>query len=103
MLFTYKAKLKNGEIFEGTMEATDRFALSHELKLKGNTPISITEAKSGSLDFSNLWGRFFSKVKTEEQIIFTKNLSGMLRAGLSLYRALSVLKNRRRMSHLIKF
>lgn len=92
MLFTYKAKLKNGEIFEGTMEATDRFALSHELKLKGNTPISITEAKSGSLDFSNLWGRFFSKVKTEEQIIFTKNLSGMLRAGLSLYRALSVLK-----------
>jgi len=91
-LFTYRAKLKNGEIFEGTMEATDRFSLSHELKLKGNTPISITEKKSNSFDFSKLWKHFFSKVKTEELIIFTKNLSGMLRAGLSLFRALSVLK-----------
>jgi len=92
MLFTYKAKLKNGEIFEGIMEGTDRFALSHELKSKGNTPISITEKKDNSFDFSNLLGRFFSRIKTEEQIVFTKNLSGMLRAGLSLYRALSVLK-----------
>lgn len=92
MLFTYKAKLKNGEIFEGIMEATDRFALSHDLKSKGNTPISITEKKDHSFDFPGLLGRFFSRIKTEELIVFTKNLSGMLRAGLSLYRALSVLK-----------
>jgi type IV pilus assembly protein PilC len=74
------------------MEATDRFALSHELKSRGNTPISITEKGDSSFDFSAIFQHFFSKVKTEEQIIFTKNLSGMLRAGLSLYRALSVLK-----------
>ena len=92
MLFTYKAKSKNGEIFEGVMEATDRFALSHELKSRGNVPISITEKKGNSFDFSSLWGRFFSKMKTDELIVFTKNLSGMLRAGLSLSRALSVLK-----------
>lgn len=92
MLFTYKAKLKNGEIFEGTMEATDRFALSRDLKSKGNTPISITEKKNTSFDLSGIFARIFSRVKTEEQIIFTKNLSGMLRAGLSLFRALSVLK-----------
>jgi len=92
MLFTYKAKLKNGEIFEGVLEATDRFALSHELKSKGNTPISITEKKNSSLVLSNLWENIFSRVNVQEQIVFTKNLSGMLRAGLSLYRALSVLK-----------
>ena len=92
MLFTYKAKLKNGEIFEGTMEATDRFSLSHELKSRGNTPISITEKRSNFFDFSSILGRIFSRVKADEQIIFTKNLSGMLRAGLSLFRALSVLK-----------
>ena len=92
MLFTYKAKLKNGEIFEGTMEATDRFSLSHELKSRGNTPISITEKRSDFFDFSSILGRIFSRVKADEQIIFTKNLSGMLRAGLSLFRALSVLK-----------
>src|SRR3989338_8112842 len=92
MLFTYKAKLKNGEIFEGTMEATDRFSLSHELKSRGNTPISITEKRNNFFDFSSILGRIFSRVKADEQIIFTKNLSGMLRAGLSLFRALSVLK-----------
>src|SRR3990167_6280847 len=92
MLFTYKAKLKKGEIFEGTMEATDRFSLSHELKSRGNTPISITEKRSDFFDFSSILGRIFSRVKADEQIIFTKNLSGMLRAGLSLFRALSVLK-----------
>src|SRR3989339_1573890 len=92
MLFTYKAKLKNGEIFEGTMEATDRFSLSHELKSRGNTPISITEKRSNFFDLSSILGRIFSRVKADEQIIFTKNLSGMLRAGLSLSRALSVLQ-----------
>ena len=92
MLFTYKAKLKNGEIFEGTMEATDRFSLSHELKSRGNTPISITEKRSNFFDLSSILGRIFSRLKADEQIIFTKNLSGMLRAGLSLFRALSVLK-----------
>ncbi len=92
MLFLYKAKSKSGEIFEGTMESTDRFSLSRELKSRGNIPISITEKKDNAFDFSKIWGRFFLKVKIEEQIIFTKNLSGMLRAGLSLYRALSVLK-----------
>ncbi len=92
MLFLYKAKSKNGEIFEGMLEATDRFSLSHDLKAHGNTPISIREKKINSFDFSAIWGGIFSKVKTEEQIILTKNLSGMLKAGLSLYRALSVLK-----------
>ena len=92
MLFAYKAKLKNGEIFEGTLEAADRFALSHELKSRGNIPISIMEKRGKSFDLSSLWGHIFSKIKNEELIIFTKNLSGMLQAGLSLYRALSVLK-----------
>ncbi|MCX6751158.1 MAG: type II secretion system F family protein [Candidatus Nomurabacteria bacterium] len=92
MLFTYKAKSKNGEIFEGVMESADRFSLSHELKSKGSIPIHITEKKDNSFDFSDILGRIFSRIKTEELIIFTKNLSGMLRAGLSLSRALSVLK-----------
>lgn len=92
MLFTYKAKLKNGEIFEGTMDAADRLSLSRELKSRGNIPLSITEKNNNSFDLSSTFQHFFSKVKNEELIIFTKNLSGMLRAGLSLFRALSVLK-----------
>jgi len=92
MLFKYKAKSKSGEIFEATAEAVDRFALSHDLKSHGNTPISIKEKKGDPFNFLVILNRIFSQVKTEEKIIFTKNLSGMLKAGLSLSRALSVLK-----------
>jgi type IV pilus assembly protein PilC len=92
MLFSYKAKSKNGEIFEGTLESTDRFSLSRELKSRGNFPRSIKEKKDDPFNFLSMFHLLFSKIKTEEQIIFTKNLSGMLQAGLSLYRALSVLK-----------
>ncbi len=92
MLFSYKVKLKNGEIFEGTQEAVDRLTLSRELRSRGDIPLAITE-KNGNFfeNFSSL-NDIFSKVKVADQIILTKNLSGMLRAGLSLARALSVLK-----------
>lgn len=93
MLFFYKAKLKNGEIFEGTIEAADRFSLSRELRSRGDTPLSITPKNAGFFDRISFLSNIFSqKVKVSEQIIFTKNLSGMLKAGLSLARALSVLK-----------
>ncbi len=93
MLFTYKAKSKTGGILEGTMEATDRFSLSRDLRSKGNTPISITE-KGGKNDIKlpDFLQGFFSKVSLADQILLTKNLSGMLKAGLSLSRALSVLQ-----------
>ncbi len=92
MLFTYSAKSKTGEIFESIMEATDRYALSRELRSRGQIPLSITEKKENLINkFSNVSG-IFSKVKIGEQIILTKNLSGMIKAGLSLSRALSVLK-----------
>jgi type IV pilus assembly protein PilC len=92
MLFAYKAKLKTGEITDGIMEAADRFALSRDLRAKGSTPISITEKSVHSVKTMSFINNIISRVKISELIIFTKNLSGMLRAGLSLYRALSVLE-----------
>lgn len=94
MLFSYKAKSKTGEILEGLMEATDRFALARELKSNGNMPIFISEKNQKSLESfsSSIFQNIFSRVSVSEQIILAKNLSGMLRAGLSLYRALSVLE-----------
>lgn len=92
MLFSYTAKLKNGEIFEGTLLATDRYALSRELRSRGSIPLSITEKKEGLADKFFKLSNIFAKVKIAEQIVLTKNLSGMIKAGLSLWRALSVLK-----------
>jgi len=106
MLFSYKVKTKSGDIFNGVMESPDRFSLSRELKLKGDIPISIS-LKKRLLNFSDsdsFLSNLFSKVKVQEQIIFTKNLSGMLKAGLSLNRAISVLEKQtknKKLSHVL--
>ena len=91
MLFLYKAKLNNGGITEGTMEAKDRFAAARDLRSHGQTPLSVYEEKK-RIDVSSFFSGFFSKVSLSDQILFTKNLSGMLKAGLSLFRALAVLQ-----------
>lgn len=93
MFFSYKAKSKTGEIIEGVLDATDRFALSRELKSRELIPTSITEKNNlSSFNFSAFIDNFFGRVSTAELILFSKNLSGMLHAGLSLSRALSVLQ-----------
>jgi type IV pilus assembly protein PilC len=92
MLFSYKAKTKDGVRVEDVMEASDRFSVFHELKSNGCTVIHIEEKKVDSFNVDKLFQKFFGRVKVQEQITFTKNLSGMLRAGLSLSRAISVLQ-----------
>ena len=92
MLFSYKAKTKEGQVVESTLEAVDRYAILRELKTKGLTVLSIKEKKQGLQSIDKMVQNFFGKVKIQEQIIFTKNLSGMIKAGLSLSRAISVLQ-----------
>jgi len=92
MLFSYSAKLKDGVITKGIQEATDRFALARDLKSRSYLPLSIKEKKKNIFDPMALFDSVFNKVSAGELIIFNKNLGGMLQAGLSLYRALSVLE-----------
>src|SRR3989338_7195431 len=92
MLFSYKAKSKTGEIIEGALYSLDLFSLARELRSHGSVPLSIKEKGESLMNKMSVFTDMFSKVSVNEQIILTKNLSGMLRAGLSLSRAISVLK-----------
>lgn len=90
MKFTYKAQTKNKTLTEGTLDARDKFVAAQELREQGLIPLSINpvlERGFLSLDIS-----LFNSVSLSEKIIFTNNLSGMLSAGISLVRALSVLE-----------
>jgi type II secretory pathway component PulF len=102
MLFSYTAKSNTGEIFENTLDATDRFSLARELRSRGYIPLSITKKNEDLFGSFSILTGIFSKVSIGEKIIFTKNLSGMLRAGLSLSRALSVLQKQTKNSKLNK-
>jgi type IV pilus assembly protein PilC len=88
MLFSYKAVRTDGRVEEGMREAADKQALAHELSIGGETPIHIEEvkAKKKGINIS-----LFDHISTEEKIVFAKNLSVMLKAGLPLTRALAVI------------
>jgi type IV pilus assembly protein PilC len=102
MLFSYSAKSKNGEIFESVLDAADRFSLAREIRSRGYIPLSIVEKNKDLTDKFSILTGIFSKISVGEQIVFAKNLSGMILAGLSLSRALSVLKKQTKNSKFSK-
>lgn len=88
MQFAYRGKNKEGDIVSGVISADDRSDAVKAIRDSGILPVSVEE-KSGMKLNINL--SLFNSVKLSEKIMFTKNVSGMLRAGLSLSRALVVL------------
>ena len=92
MLFSYSAKSNTGELSKGVLEAANRFAAAHDLRARGLTPFSVAEQKAGWLEKLGALEKIFETVGIGEQVILTKNLSGMLKAGLPLSRALSVIE-----------
>ncbi len=92
MLFNYKAVTKDGKSIAGTAEALNRQALIATLRKQDVHPIMIEsgkEKKSGS-------GKLFGpkrKVKILDLVIFTRQLSTMISAGVPLTRSLSSLQN----------
>ena len=91
MKFKYTSKTKTGALTDGIIEADNRFAAAEAVRGNGEVPLSVDTY--GESFFSRInFGDLFGHVSLEEKIIFTRNLSGMLIAGLSLYRALEVLR-----------
>jgi type IV pilus assembly protein PilC len=90
--FTYKAKKKDtGEVYEGMLDAADRYELYRLIRESGGEIISFK-----SHDSKSFLGRFFSMsfggVKTQEKIAFARNLGSMISAGLPVSRALTVME-----------
>ncbi len=92
MKFKYKEQNKEGKVVEGIAESSDTFSLAKEIRERGSTPLSIKEISNKKSNILSFDVDFFKKVSLSEKIMFTNNLSGMLSAGLSLTRALTVLQ-----------
>ncbi|MFZ4500059.1 MAG: type II secretion system F family protein [Minisyncoccia bacterium] len=88
MVFSYTARNATGAMTEGVIEESSKTEAIITLREMGLTPITVVEKKKKTFTLDGMMKR----VKLSEKIIFTKNLAGMLRAGLPLARALVVLK-----------
>lgn len=87
--FSYTATNSQGKVASGTVEANDRPGALAALTKQGLNPISIKEggAKTASLSFLNFLGA--NKVKNDDLVMFTRQLSAMVSAGVPILRALS--------------
>lgn len=87
MLFTYTATNKIGKTVKGQIEGVDREAVVETLHKQSLRPIvvkAIGNAKPPS--------RFGKKVKLKELVIFTRQLSTMISAGVPLVRSLATMQ-----------
>ncbi len=84
--FTYSAINAHGQHISGTITAGTRDEAVKNLRDAGHKPLSVKEAKTG---FNKSIGG--GKVKLKDLVIFTRELSTMISAGVPLPRALSTL------------
>lgn len=90
--FLYIATNRQNKSVTGTLEASDRSAAIAALSKQNLQPISIKEGVSSKKNFS--FGDFLGKdhIKSDDLVMFTRQLSAMVSAGVPLLRALNSLK-----------
>lgn len=90
--FTYVAVGPEGKSIKGSLEAADRAAALSLLGTQRLRPISLREvpqSSKGSFTFLDFLGA--NRVKSDDLVMFTRQLSAMVSAGVPLLRALSSL------------
>ena len=99
--YAYRASTRDGRVVEGSMEASGEAAVVSMLRAQGHLPLSVTEGSASkarralSLNLASFelpWNRE-QKVKGRDLMVFTRELSTLLHAGLPLDRSLGSLSS----------
>ena len=92
--FTYRATNPDGEIFDGSMDASEEALVVSKLQDLGLIPIRVAVKDGPEEDrASGVYGLIFQKVSGKEVLNFTKEMSSLLRSGIALDRGLRILIN----------
>src|SRR5918999_1487173 len=87
--YAFKALDFSGSATKGEMEAGDKQAVAAQLRSKGLIVVDIEEQKAANA--GDILARF-RKVKADDLVIATRQLSTMVQSGMSLLRALYVIE-----------
>lgn len=95
-LFSYTATNSSNQIIKGTLDTTDKAAVTAALTKQGLRPLSIKQAGSTGALGGKIPGtrgaKRSGKVKMNDLVIFTRELSAMVGAGVPLLRSLTSLE-----------
>src|ERR671939_649750 len=86
-LYAYRALDKQGEIVQDKLEGSGTMAVAHELRQQGLLVIDVKEQSVTQKDILAP----FKRIKLGDLVVFSRQLSTMINAGLPIVRALYVL------------
>ena len=88
--YAYTGRGSNGQRVGGEIEGSNNTAVASLLIDQGVTPISIVEKKPQSDVIATINEKFgLYKVSIEEQLMFTRQMSGLTKAGIPITRAIA--------------
>jgi len=87
-VFNWKARTRQGAVKKGVMEAQNDEAVMAALRAQSLLPINVKPAARDLLEFLPEFG---SPVNTRELVVFTRQFSTMIDAGLPLVQCLDIL------------
>ena len=87
--YKYSARDSKGRVAKGELEATDINALKNKLRNQGLWLISQNSSQQSLLPF--LEGFFDKKIGLKDMVVFSRQFSAMIEAGIAILRVLTVL------------
>lgn len=92
--FTYTGEDREGKKVTETVTADDRFAVYDIARTAGHRVTSVKAAGAGFGKFIDIdkLNYYINRVSADELVMVTRNLGSMLKAGLTVTRALSVIE-----------
>ncbi len=88
--FEFKGRGENGQMVDGEIEGSSMNAVAGLLMDRGVIPISIIEKKERVDPFAKLKERLnLYRVSVEELLMFTRQMSALIRSGIPITRAIS--------------
>lgn len=102
-LFKFIGRSKQGERIEDVVDASDRAGAVRQIESMGYIPVSVTETKKGADSEDGSKKRFSfelgfqrkAKMKLQDLLLFSRELSDLVASGMTIGRALHTLSARK--------
>jgi type IV pilus assembly protein PilC len=91
LTYDYSVYDKTGKVVNGKIDADSPAAVASKLKSMGYAPLTISEAKTGGMNYEIKLPSLGAKVKMKDLAVMSRQFATMINAGLSLLRSLNIL------------
>ncbi|OGW15012.1 MAG: type II secretion system protein GspF [Nitrospinae bacterium RIFCSPLOWO2_12_FULL_45_22] len=91
--YIYKAADQEGKIIEGFMEAKGEKIVVERLQSLGYVPIKVSMPKDARPTLGLNWPLFTQRVTEKDLLIFTQQLTTLIKAGLQVDKSLEILQD----------